>query len=122
MKKTGWKELRKRLLALGIAAVMIGNTVDLSVLPVLAQETEDTSMEGGSTEEVANESEPQKEETSNVESNGEETGEVPENTNTEQIAGEDADNEEEITDEAVLDSEQTGADSALVMYEMTDSY
>ena len=122
MKKTGWKELRKRLLALGIAAVMIGNTVDLSVLPVLAQETEDTSMEGGSTEEVANESEPQKEETSNVESNGEETGEVPENTNSEQIAGEDADNEEEITDEAVLDSEQTGADSALVMYEMTDSY
>ena len=66
MKKTGWRELRKRLLALGIAAVMIGNTVDLSVLPVLAQETEDTSMEGGSTEEVANESEPQKEETSNV--------------------------------------------------------
>ena len=60
MKKTGWKELRKRLLALGIAAVMIGNTVDLSVLPVLAQETEDTSMEGGSTEEVANESEPLK--------------------------------------------------------------
>ena len=118
MKKTGWKELRKRLLALGIAAVMIGNTVDLSVLPVLAQETEDTSMEGGSTEEVANESEPQKEETSNVESNGEETGEVPENTNSEQIAGEDADNEEEITDEAVLDSEQTGADSALVMYEI----
>ena len=122
MKKTGWKELRKRLLALGIAAVMIGNTVDLSVLPVLAQETEDTSMEGGSTEEVANGSEPQKEETSNVESNGEETGEVPENTNSEQIAGEDADNEEEITDEAVLDSEQTGADSALVTYEMTDSY
>lgn len=71
MKKTGWRELRKRLLALGIAAVMIGNTVDLSVLPVLAQETEDTSMEGGSTEEFANESEPQKEETSNVESNGE---------------------------------------------------
>ena len=122
MKKTGWKELRKRLLALGIAAVMIGNTVDLSVLPVLAQETEDTSMEGGSTEEVANESEPQKEETSNVDDNGEETGEVSENTNSEQIAGEDADNEEEITDEAVLDSEQTGADSALVMYEMTDSY
>ena len=122
MKKTGWRELRKRLLALGIAAVMIGNTVDLSVLPVLAQETEDTSMEGGSTEEFANESEPQKEETSNVESNGEETGEVSENANSEQIAGEDADNEEEITDEAVLDSEQTGADSALVTYEMTDSY
>ena len=122
MKKTGWRELRKRLLALGIAAVMIGNTVDLSVLPVLAQETEDTSMEGGSTEEVANESEPQKEETSNVDGNGEETGEVSENTNSEQISEEDADNEEEITDEAVLDSEQTGADSALVMYEMTDSY
>lgn len=122
MKKTGWRELRKRLLALGIAAVMIGNTVDLSVLPVLAQETEDTSMEGGSTEEVANESEPQKEETSSVDGNGEETGEVPENANSEQIAGEDADNEEEITDEAVLDSEQTGADSALVTYEMTDSY
>lgn len=122
MKKTGWKELRKRLLALGIAAVMIGNTVDLSVLPVLAQETEDTSMEGGSTEEFANESEPQKEETSNVDGNGEETGEVSENTNSEQISEEDADNEEEITDEAVLDSEQTGADSALVMYEMTDSY
>ena len=122
MKKTGWRELRKRLLALGIAAVMIGNTVDLSVLPVLAQETEDTSMEGGSTEEFANESEPQKEETSNVDGNGEETGEVSENANSEQIAGEDADNEEEITDEAVLDSEQTGADSALVTYEMTDSY
>lgn len=122
MKKTGWRELRKRLLALGIAAVMIGNTVDLSVLPVLAQETEDTSMEGGSTEEFENESEPQKEETSNVDDNGEETGEVPENTNSEQTAEEDADNEEEITDEAVLDSEQTGADSALVTYEMTDSY
>ena len=122
MKKTGWRELRKRLLALGIAAVMIGNTVDLSVLPVLAQETEDTSMEGGSTEEVANESEPQKEETSNVDGNSEETGEVSENANSEQISGEDADNEEEITDEAVLDSEQTGADSALVTYEMTDSY
>ncbi len=122
MKKTGWRELRKRLLALGIAAVMIGNTVDLSVLPVLAQETEDTSMEGGSTEEFANESEPQKEETSNVDGNGEETGEVSENANSEQIAGEDADNEEEITDEAVLDSEQTGADSALETYELSDSY
>ena len=38
MKGTGWRELRKRMLALGIAAVMIGNSVDLSVLPVLAQE------------------------------------------------------------------------------------
>ncbi len=38
MRKTGWRELRKRLLALGIAAVMVGNTVDLSALPVLAQE------------------------------------------------------------------------------------
>ena len=38
MRKTGWRELRKRLLALGIAAVMVGNTVDLSALQVLAQE------------------------------------------------------------------------------------
>ena len=58
----------------------------------------------------------------NVDGNGEETGEVSENANSEQIAGEDADNEEEITDEAVLDSEQTGADSALETYELSDSY
>lgn len=38
MKRTGWKERRKRLLALGISAVMIGNLADLSVLPVFAME------------------------------------------------------------------------------------
>ena len=47
MKGTGWRELRKRMLALGIAAVMAGNTVDLSVLPVLAQvQTEDADSTG----------------------------------------------------------------------------
>lgn len=42
MRRTGWRELKKRLLALGVAAVMVGNTVDLSVLPVMAMAQEQT--------------------------------------------------------------------------------
>ena len=105
MKGTGWRELRKRMLALGIAAVMIGNTVDLSVLPVLAQEqTEDADSTGRDADltENGDSTEESTDLAENLENTEEPTDQTEDTESTEESVDqtEDAESTEESADQA----------------------
>ena len=115
MKKTGWNELKRRVLALGIAAVMIGNTVDLSALPVLA-------MEQNQEETVETENPEQKQvqvfDTENVEQDQEQVSDEEQTfdeenaeQNQEQISGTENTEENQPSGEEGVDQEKPAEDS-----------
>ena len=115
MKKTGWNELKRRMLALGIAAVMIGNTVDLSALPVLA-------MEQNQEETVETENPEQKQvqvfDTENVEQDQEQVSDEEQTfdeenaeQNQEQISGTENTEENQPSGEEGVDQEKPAEDS-----------
>ena len=132
MRKTGWRELRKRLLALGIAAVMIGNTVDLSALPVLAQEqnSDEEYAEGEKSAVLAEDSQSEKENavlTGDSESAGnsddsakilehveESTDSEKDPKNAEESAdpAKDSENQEKTTEETTSESEGVSEDES----------
>ncbi len=100
MKKTGWNERKRRMLALGLAAVLIGNTVDLSALPVLAMEQEQA--ESVETENL--------EQNSDVENSEQNQDSDIENVEEEQASGEEDADQEKSTVPAE-DSEESMEDS-----------
>ena len=129
MRKTGWRELRKRLLALGIAAVMIGNTVDLSALPVLAQE-QSFDVEEEKAAVLAEDSQSEKENavlagdsentgdsddsTKNLEHVEESTDSEKDPKNVEESAdpAKDSENQEKTTEETTSESEDVSEDES----------
>jgi len=121
MKKTGWNELKRRMLALGLAAVLIGNTVDLSALPVLAMEQEQAeSVETENLEQNSDVENSEQNQDSDIENVEEEQASGEEDADQEKSTVPAEDSEESVEDSEKQDSEEQDSENDEITEEVSE--